>query len=216
DKCITIYKKQYPVQNLSRKKNNFYRFSKKELSRVDKDMISIDGKASLVFAGDTVFIYDQNVFERFFVYKEWIKKSAAQFVEDMSCRFNEFVDFSKFRERVNKDSHDADAFSRKLAKAYARIETKQTLQTITNEHLQRVLDENGDLAGILQYKKGDKTISILSHTQQDTFIAMVSEGVLESLVTGIKYFSPGAKRKISSGASNTTTRTTSDSPSSAA
>ncbi|MBS4286196.1 DUF4868 domain-containing protein [Escherichia coli] len=149
DNCITIYKKQYPVQNLSRKKNNFYGFSKKELSRVDQDMISIDGKASLVFAGDTVFIYDQNVFERFFGYKAWIKNAATDFVNNMSTRFKGFVDLSKFIERVNKDSHDADAFSRKLAKAYARSETKQTLQTITNEHLKSVLDENGYLAGVL-------------------------------------------------------------------
>ncbi|HAH6413847.1 TPA: DUF4868 domain-containing protein, partial [Escherichia coli] len=95
DNCITIYKKQYPVQNLSRKKNNFYGFSKKELSRVDQDMISIDGKASLVFAGDTVFIYDQNVFERFFGYKAWIKNAATDFVNNMSTRFKGFVDLSK-------------------------------------------------------------------------------------------------------------------------
>ncbi|HAJ5891397.1 Kiwa anti-phage protein KwaB-like domain-containing protein [Escherichia coli] len=215
DNCITIYKKQYPVQNLSRKKNNFYRFSKKELSRVDQDMISIDGKASLVFAGDTVFIYDQNVFERFFGYKAWIKNAATDFVNNMSTRFKGFVDLSKFIERVNKDSHDADAFSRKLAKAYARSETKQTLQTITNEHLKSVLDENGYLAGVLKYKKGDATICIASHNQQDTFIAMVSEGVLRSLITGIDYLSLGSKRKISSAASNTTTSTTSDSSSAA-
>ncbi|EBR4274510.1 DUF4868 domain-containing protein [Salmonella enterica] len=213
DNCITIYKKQYPVQNLSRKKNNFYGFSKKELSRVDQDMISIDGKASLVFAGTTVFIYDQNVFERFFGYKAWIKDTATGFVNDMSSCFKEFVDLSKFIERVSKDSHDADAFSRKLAKAYARSETKQTLQIITNEHLKRVLDENEYLAGVLKYKRGDDTIRIVSHNQQDTFIAMVSEGVLRSLITGIDYLSFGSKRKIPSTASNATTRTTSDSSS---
>ena len=209
DQCITIYKKQYPIQNLSRKKNNLYGFSKKELARVDKDMISIDGKASLVFAGDTVFIYDQNVLERFFGYKAWIKNTASEFVYSMSSRFNGFVDLSKFTERVDKDGPDADAFSRKLAKAYARNETQQTLQTITNEELQRVLSENDYLAGVFKYKKGDATISIVTHNQQDTFIAMVSEGVLRSLITGIDYLSLGSKRKISSAASPA--ETTSDS-----
>ncbi|GAD32268.1 hypothetical protein PLEI_3939 [Photobacterium leiognathi lrivu.4.1] len=211
DQCITIYKKQYPIQNLSRKKNNFYGFSKTELTRVDKDMISIDGKASLVFSGDTVFIYDQNVFERFFGYKAWIKNAASEFVDSMSSRFDSFVDLSKFTERVDKDSHDADAFSRKLAKVYARNETKQTLQTITNKHLQRVLDENEYLAGVFKYKKGNDTIRIETHNQQDTFIAMVSEGVLRSLITGIDYLSLGSKRKIPSATS--TARTTSDSSS---
>ncbi|MBJ4545103.1 DUF4868 domain-containing protein, partial [Salmonella enterica subsp. enterica serovar Typhimurium] len=108
DKCITIYKKQYPIQNLTKQKNHYFSYSKDTLSKIDADMISIDGKASIVFVKGTAYIYDQDVFEKFFGYKKWIKKVAGEFVSEMKQKFSSIVDFGKVTDRLEKESADAD------------------------------------------------------------------------------------------------------------
>lgn len=110
DKCITIYKKQYPIQNLSRKRNHYFSYSKNTLTKIDTDMISIDGKASVVFVNGIVYIYDQDVFEKFFGYKKWIRKVANDFVTEMEGKFSTIVDFGKFFYRLKKDDPDSDTF----------------------------------------------------------------------------------------------------------
>ncbi|EKN6043332.1 Kiwa anti-phage protein KwaB-like domain-containing protein [Yersinia enterocolitica] len=199
DKCITIYKKQYPIQNLSRKRNHYFSYSKKTLTKIDTDMISIDGKASVVFVNGVVYIYDQDVFEKFFGYKKWIRKVANDFVSEMEGKFSAIVDFGKFFDRLKKDDTDSDTFSRKLARIYNHKDLKVSFSTVTTEKITDFLDENEYFAKLLKYNPEEGALEILTHDQQEAFILIISEGVLRSLITGFDYLSPAAKRKITTG-----------------
>ncbi|EDW5998545.1 TPA: DUF4868 domain-containing protein [Yersinia enterocolitica] len=199
DKCITIYKKQYPIQNLSRQKNHYFAYSKDTLSKIDTDMISIDGRASVVFVNGTVYIYDQDVFERFFGYKKWIKKIANDFVSEMEGKFSSIVSFGKFFDRLKKEDADADAFSRKLARIYNHKDLKVSFSMVTTEKITDFLDENEYFAKLLKYDSEGGGLEISTHDQQEAFILIVSEGVLRSLITGFDYLSPASKRKITTG-----------------
>ena len=199
DKCITIYKKQYPIQNLTKQKNHYFSYSKDTLSKIDADMISIDGKASIVFVKGTAYIYDQDVFEKFFGYKKWIKKVAGEFVSEMKQKFSSIVDFGKVTDRLEKESADADSFSRKLARIYNNKDLRASFNTVTPEKISDFLVENEYFARLLKYKSAEEPLEVSTHDQQEAFILIVSEGVLRSLITGFDYLSPAAKRKIATG-----------------
>ncbi|MBJ2489320.1 DUF4868 domain-containing protein, partial [Salmonella enterica subsp. enterica serovar London] len=121
------------------------------------------------------------------------------FVSEMKQKFSSIVDFGKVTDRLEKESADADAFSRKLARIYNNKDLRASFNTVTPEKISDFLVENEYFARLLKYKSAEEPLEVSTHDQQEAFILIVSEGVLRSLITGFDYLSPAAKRKIATG-----------------
>lgn len=117
----------------------------------------------------------------------------------MKQKFSSIVDFGKVTDRLEKESADADSFSRKLARIYNNKDLRASFNTVTPEKISDFLVENEYFARLLKYKSAEEPLEVSTHDQQEAFILIVSEGVLRSLITGFDYLSPAAKRKIATG-----------------
>ncbi|EQB7288670.1 Kiwa anti-phage protein KwaB-like domain-containing protein [Proteus mirabilis] len=189
---ILLYKRQYRVQNFS-KHRKLFKYHDSKLITVDEDMISIDINPSVVLFKKDLFIYNLKVFEDFFGYKVLIEKRATDFIDEISTVLDDVADYSSLKRRVIDDS---DSFRKKLAKISKYPNTITTLEFLSKDKskFSTFISNNAYLTKVLKYQ--DAKISLETKNQQTVFIALISDGVLKSELTGNDYIAPANKKKI--------------------
>jgi len=196
-KQTLIYKKQYNVQNFSRKRFIFKNKVAKEindrslLERVGIDMLSLDVKASLIISNDDVFVYDFKVFESQFGYVDYINSVAKSFSTVLSGFSDIISNMSSFESRLSQvDENGSSSFRKKIAKV---LLGNNIIGKVSNSDILSFVKENEYLRDQFKIELDSTSLNLDTHEQQHYFLSLIGDGILYSKLTQTSYISNSKK-----------------------
>lgn len=77
NKSLQIFRRNYPVNVYSRDKFMLVKNDSERFTHFEKDILKFDGKIDFFYIGESLFIHNLSILEKFFGFEEIIKKNAT-------------------------------------------------------------------------------------------------------------------------------------------
>jgi hypothetical protein len=189
DDYFTVFKKNYPISLLKKDSFSLMRIfidNTERLSKVKDDILKLNFSIDFFIIDDNLYIKNINVLEKFFDFKEIIKKEAMKSLGVIEK--TELIDDIELM-RTNIDNI---SFSRKLVKTTS---SSNVLNIVSREKIIEYSKTNACYKGRFKYNMAGNKFLLDTKISQQFFLKLIDDEILKSELTEI-YYDSKAKDKI--------------------
>lgn len=184
---LALYKHQYPVSLLKRTSFNLIRArNRNRFEKLNDDVLRVNAKFEFMKIGDSYYIFDVKLLERFFGFHDAVKNVASAGIENIN-NSELVVDVQPLLDRL-----DDVAFARKLIKA---SRSSPVLGEIPNREVIAFAQTHPALKGKFKFNDTGDRIRLDTKASQNLFLKLLNDDFLQSELTK-RYYDSIAKDSL--------------------
>jgi len=178
EECITLYKKNYPINLLQRGKTLFFTKDNQKIDELKNDILKIDRNFQFLSIDDKVLIVNLSMLEKQLGYSEIITRDASE-VLNVIASLDFLEDISKLTEMAK---------TTRIAKKINNIKNSKVL--IIMEHdkqkVKEFIEKIEELKKSLKFNEDDK-LELTTKVGVEKFLKLLDDDYLKSELTEVLY-----------------------------